>query len=360
MSDKLNWLSERGYEIALVTYEQGTHPFAFPLNSSIKHYDLDTRFFELAKHNIVKRLFRYYALKRRFKQNLQSVMNVVEPDIFVSTTYSLSLFDVLLQIRSSSKRIIESHVACCTVMKAEGYRSSFLLYSVFKLYDKWMLDHIKHFDCIVSLTQNDANEWAKYSNNVCTIPNPVTFIPEELASVGDTRRILCVGRLHKQKGFDLLIEAFSLIADKCPEWIVDIYGDGDEKQTLNSLIVSRNMERRVTINSSTDNIYREYLNSSFFVLSSRYEGFGLVLLEAMSCGLPCISFNCPYGPSDIITEGCNGFLVENGNVHKMAEKILWMIENKDSRIEMGKRAKKSIMRYERNVIMNKWISLFNC
>lgn len=360
MSDKMNWLSERGYEITLVTYEQGTHPFAFPLNSSIKHYDLDTRFFELAKYNIVKRLFRYSVLKRHFKKNLQSIMNVVKPDIFVSTTYSLPLFDVLLQIESSSKRIIESHVACCTVKKAENYRSSFLLHSIFKLYDKWMLDHIRRFDGLVTLTENDANEWAKYSNNVCTIPNPVTFIPEELAPVGDAHRIICVGRLHEQKGFDLLIEAFSLIADKCSEWSVDIYGDGDEKQTLNNLIVSHNLEGRVTINSSTGNIYREYLNSSFFVLSSRYEGFGLVLLEAMSCGLPCISFDCPYGPGDIIEDGCNGFLVDNGNVQKMADKILWMIQNRDSRIEMGKRAKRSIMCYERNEIMKKWISFFNC
>ena len=359
MSDKMNWLSEKGCEITLVTYEQGTHPFAFPLNSSIKHYDLDTRFFELAKFNIVKRLFRYYVLRRRFRQNLQSVMNVVKPDIFVSTTYSLHLFDVLLQIKSSSKRIIESHVACFTVKKTEEYRSIFLLYSVFKLYDKWMLDHIRRFDGIVSLTQNDSNEWAMYSNNVYTIPNPVTFIPERFAPVGDTHRIICVGRLHEQKGFDLLIEAFSLIADKCPEWVVDIYGNGDEKQTLNDLIASHNLEGRVIINSSTNDIYKEYLNSSFFVLSSRYEGFGLVLLEAMSCGLPCISFDCPYGPDEIIEDGVNGFLVSTFDVREMANRILWMIENNEKRVEMGRAAKNSVARYEKNIVLQKWMKLFD-
>ena len=115
---------------------------------------------------------------------------------------------------------------------------------------------------------------------------------------------------------------------------------------------------RITILPSSSAIYQEYQNSEFCVMSSRYEGFGLVLVEAMSCGIPCVSFKCKYGPEDIIKDGEDGLLVENGNVKALSDKILWMINNTEQRLQMGRKARENVHRYHKDVIMSQWLLLF--
>jgi len=114
------------------------------------------------------------------------------------------------------------------------------------------------------------------------------------------------------------------------------------------------LENTINIMPFSHNIYEEYLKSSIFVLSSRYEGFGLVLIEAMSCGLPCVAFDCPHGPSDIIRDKEDGLIVENGNVEALANAICWMIEHNDERKTMGRKAKENVKRYSLDVIMSQW------
>jgi glycosyltransferase involved in cell wall biosynthesis len=216
------------------------------------------------------------------------------------------------------------------------------------------------FDKIVTLTSSDAQEWKHFTNNVTIIPNPVTLYPNhiELKST-NYNRIICAGRLHEQKGFDLLIEAFSLIANKCPNWVVDIFGEGDDEVFLKQLIVAKKMEGRIVINSPTSLIYDEYQKSDFYVLSSRYEGYGLVLLEAMACGIPCVSFRCKYGPEEIITSGEDGLLVDDGNVQALADSMLWMIDHSAERKEMGEKARVHVAKYKKDIIMRSWITLFD-
>ena len=359
MSDKMNWLSDKGHEITLVTYEQGSHSFAFRLNSSIKYFDLNTRFFTLAKYGLIKRGIYYLLLKQKFKTRFQTVIDDIKPDIIVLTTYSVFLFDVVLSIKTTSKRIIESHVAFETVRKSIDFRSSKFISYLASIYDWYIFSYIKKYDGLVALTKSDSEKWLKYSTKVFVIPNPVTSIPDVVANVERNHRIICAGRLHEQKGFDLLIESFSLISEKCPGWDVVIYGDGSEKQTLEKQISDSDLIGRVFLRPSTDTIYNEYLNSGFYVLCSRYEGFGLVLVEAMSCGLPCVSFDCPYGPNEIIENCKNGILVENGNVKELASQILWLINNPCRRVEMGKAARNSSFNYRKDIVMNRWLVLFN-
>jgi len=119
------------------------------------------------------------------------------------------------------------------------------------------------------------------------------------------------------------------------------------------------LENTINIMPFSHNIYEEYLKSSIFVLSSRYEGFGLVLIEAMSCGLPCVAFDCPHGPSDIIRDKEDGLIVENGNVEALANAICWMIEHNDERKAMGQRAKQDIARYDIDTVMDIWNKFFS-
>ena len=360
MSDKMNYLAEHGYNVTLITYEQGVHPQVFPLNSSIRHIDLDTRFFLVEKYGYLKRFFLMLKMRRQFKNRLQTFLDEIQPDILITTTYSLNLIDIILSAKTKACRLVESHVACYTVKKSFDCKCnpSFRLLAVW--YDRIMLNKVGKADCFVSLTQGDADDWSRYSSNVIVIPNPVTYFPETISSHGgnDEHRIICVGRLHEQKGFDMLIEAFAFIADQCPEWKVDIYGEGFYKDLLEEMINRHNLCGRISINSPTSHIYNEYQHSDFFVLSSRYEGFALVMLEAMSCGIPCVSFKCKYGPEEIIEDGKNGLLVENGNVKDLAEKMLWMIRHREERLQMGKQARKDVRKYELNAIMPKWHELF--
>jgi glycosyltransferase involved in cell wall biosynthesis len=231
---------------------------------------------------------------------------------------------------------------------------------MFSFFDAYQMRCLKRFEKMIVLTEGDASEWRKYMPRVEVIPNPVTFYPEKVLTHEVTKkRIICVGRLHEQKGFDMLIDAFSLIASKCPQWHIDFYGSGDDEFLLRQLILDRNLEGRIFIHEPSTDIYKEYQASDFLVLSSRYEGFGLVLVEAMSCGIPCLAFQCKYGPADVISDGENGMLVADGQIEDLADKMLWMIEHKEERLRMGEKARMKARNYQKDLIMKRWETLFN-
>lgn len=359
MSDKMNFLATRGYDVSLVTYEQGMHPMAFSLHPSIRYFDLGTRFFEIERYGIIKRLPLYFLLRLKFRKRLKEVLNNIQPDIVISTTYSIKLLDIILAVNTHAHNIVESHIACYTVKKAYDYRNSCIFQFFAKMYDKWILGKLSKADKLVVLTKGDAIDWKEYTNNIIVIPNPVTYYPKTIASHnGANKRILCVGRLQEQKGFDMLIDAFARIAHLCEGWTIDIFGDGQDKQFLMEKIRNQELDGRIIIHPPVDDIYKEYQCSDFFVLSSRFEGLPLVLGEAMACGIPCVAFKCKYGPEDIIDDGKTGLLVENGNTIDLSEKILWMVKHDEERLRMGERAREDIKRYEKSAIMKRWLSLF--
>lgn len=222
-----------------------------------------------------------------------------------------------------------------------------------KIMDKWHFSKINKCNALVVLTDADKRDWSRFiKTNIFVIPNILTTYPDNITDYSKrSKRILCVGRLDKQKGFDLMIKAWARIADKHKEWKVDIFGDGELKNTLNELIKNHRLKDRITIHPSTSHIYDEYMDSSIFAFSSRYEGFGLVLIEAMSCGIPCVSFDCPHGPSEIITHGKNGLLVPNGNIIEFANSLDWMMNNYEQRRSMSINARISSQKYHRDNIM---------
>ena len=359
MSDKMNYLAEHGYSVSMITYEQGDHPYAFTLHQAVNHYQIDARFFKLSQLPMWKRPFEMRQMRKRFKRGLQEAVNKEQPDIIVCTTYSMKILDIILKIRTKAHRIIESHIACYTVRKAYDYRNTPLLRSIATIYDKWAFRNIGKFEKLIVLTYGDAQDWRQFSNDITIIPNPVTNYPEKVKSHDGTgRRIISVGRLYEQKGFDMLIEAFALIADKCPEWHIDIFGSGEDEQKLRNNIAELSLNGRINILPPTKRIYDEYQKSEFYVLSSRYEGYPLVLNEAMSCGIPCVAFRCKYGPEEAIEHGKNGLLAENGNTEDLAQQILWMTEHPVERADMGLTARIAAKRYLLEIIMKQWTYLF--
>lgn len=160
-----------------------------------------------------------------------------------------------------------------------------------------------------------------------------------------------------QKGFDRLVSAWRIVSRKHPDWTLSIYGDGMREQ-LQRQVDEEGVASSCLLKHTVQNIVDKYCESSIFVLSSRYEGFGMVIIEAMACGVPPVSFTCPCGPRDIIADGRDGLLVENGDIEGLAEKICYLIEHEDLRRKMGRQARMDVERFRIEHIAEQWKELF--
>ena len=217
--------------------------------------------------------------------------------------------------------------------------------------------YAEKYNKVVLLTQHDKRLWGNKSY-LTVIPNPVSFKTDKTALLNN-KQIITAGRLITQKGFDLLIESFSHIALQNPGWVLVIVGGGQDKDYLQNLIDKKGLSSRILIRFPQKNIQDLLLESSIFALSSRYEGFGLVLTEAMECGLPCVAFDCECGPSEIIRHGEDGFLVENGNIVQFADHLNIIMNDEQLRKKMGIIGRQNVNRFHVEPIMKKWMDLFS-
>lgn len=350
--DKANYLVRNGHDVSIVTFEQGNHSFAFEIDRNIKHYELNCRRFTLYKYPKIIRLFKLWQMNRLFIRRWNSLVKEQKPDVVVSTTNSGDFLREILTARDKTKIIVESHTAFIYDM---GSRSILK-----KIWLARYIQIIKRCKMIISLTNGDAEFWRKQGfGNVCVVPNPLSSFPERICDVFKIPyRIIYVGRFDKVKRIPLLVEAFSLIAGKFPLWFIDIFGEGEECDAITKIIKRFKMEKRIIMKAPTNSIYEEYKRSQFLVLCSSYEGFGLVLIEAMANGIPCVSFDCPYGPREIIQDGVSGLLVKNGDVQDLAAKMEWLITHETERLLMGAEAKHVASQFRSDVIMKKWESAY--
>ena len=357
LSFKMNYLAEKlAYDVFLVTFEQGDHPISFPLSPKIELSDIDVRFFTRHNYSLLKRIVLYFKMRSIFKSRLNDKVEQIKPDIIVTLTDSYTLIDLLMSFSYKAKIVVESHVERNGTIKQNDFTYNPLLFLMAKMYDNYILRSLKKCDAFVTLTNGDYQQWKGIQRKV-VIPNPISLIPEQCSSL-ENKRVISVGRLEPQKGFDMLIAAWKEISQKHPDWVLDIYGDGGLHDVLQNEIVKKNLSDSCTIHKATSRISEKYIESSIYAMSSIYEGFGLVLVEAMSFGIPCVSFDCPYGPSDIISNNIDGILVEPNNIDKLADGICSLIEDRERRMEYGKRAKISVERYSAGNIMPKWDELF--
>ena len=189
------------------------------------------------------------------------------------------------------------------------------------------------------------------------ISNPLSFAPTTVSSHTD-KRVIAVGRYCYEKGYDHLLQAWAIVQDKRPDWRLDVFGDGD-RSAYEALMDQYGVDHsRCKMNQSTQNIQQEIERSAISVCSSRFEGFGLVIIEAMACGVPVVSFDCPWGPRTIISDGEDGILVENGNVNQLADAILKIITDDQLRTAMGSKASVNVQRFSIEIIANLWKKLF--
>lgn len=210
---------------------------------------------------------------------------------------------------------------------------------------------------VVVLNTIDYKHFEKYIHNVRLIPNMNYLKLSTTQSSLKNKIIISAGRLNFQKGFDLLIEAMSIVAERHKDWVLHIYGKGACKEQLEKQIRLLHLEKNVILKGNSHNLSEAYLNSSIYVLPSRFEGFGLVLIEAASFGLPIVSFDCPSGPSDILNNDL-GVLVPNGDVQQLAKSIMRMIEEPQLRFSYARKGKDIVEKYDEERIYPLWNELF--
>lgn len=354
--EKMNFLANQyGQEVYLITTCQGNHPLAFPLSSKIKHIDLAVRFHTKYQYSLLKRLYVGWKMDKELVVKLNHIVNEIDADIIITTSYYKA--DTVCKLKCRAKKIIESHIAKNYNGINDGIERNFIS----KVYRKWQINKSiktieKKSDAIIALTNGDAKDWN--SNNVIVIPNIVNLHNQDYSNL--TNKVaLFAGRFLYQKGLERMLAAWKIIVDKRNDWTMKLVGEGEQKETLVNQCKRLGIENNVIFEGTTQHMVNEYCNSSIFLLTSRFEGFGLVLAEAMQCGVPCVSFDCPHGPADIIDNRKNGILVENGNIEAFAEAILKLIENEELRIKMGKAAIEKAKAYLPETIMPQWITLFN-
>ncbi|MFH7766054.1 glycosyltransferase family 4 protein [Acinetobacter sp. BSP-28] len=211
----------------------------------------------------------------------------------------------------------------------------------------------KKIDQIICLTNNDKKQFSEFHSNVLTIPN---FSPFTIVSSPRNRnkKIVTIGRLTDQKNYIHLLQAWKKIYQSIPDWQLNIYGDGEYKKLLHDYI-EQNSLKNVSLKGTTSNVKQVYEQSSFFVMCSKYEGLPMVLIEAQSFGLPIVSYDCPYGPSDIIQDHKNGLLVSNQNVNELAAAILKLTLFPDLLDEFAKNSLLSAQKYQPEQILKIWI-----
>lgn len=353
---KANYLADiAGYEVTIITTDRKRKPNFYDYSPRIQFIDLGINYYELEYLSFFDRISLQFEKRKKHKEELTKALFQLKPDVAISTcTHELS---ILCNIKDGSKKIAEAHFAKPYKEIEYSHYSMFSPKRIFALLaEKRKQGYVKKYDAFVVLTKEDKARWRNISH-IEVIPNIVSFYPERIDKV-DNKRILSIGRLSYQKGYPLLIEAWAKVVKKYPDWTLSVYGEGEDKHELVKMISRKGVRNSMYIHPVEKNVEQEYQNSSVYVMSSLYEGFGLVLTEAMAYGVPCISFDCPSGPAEIITNGEDGIVVEYKNIDKLADAMIFLIEDKALRKEMGENARENVKRFLPEKIMPRWISLF--
>lgn len=337
LSLKASELAEkRGYELAILGLNQGMDDPFYSFSPKIRMESL-----RLGSSPVS------YILG--YRKGIQEVVDRFQPDIISVCDDGLKGFFIPLFLKTRAPLIYERHAS----KEIERRHSGESLLQRMKRKLTWTLMSRlgKKFSRFVVLTQGNLKEWEGL-RNLSVIPNPLSFFPDQVSSLRN-KVVLCVGKISALKGHDLLVEAWKKVHARYPDWELHLYG----KENLDFLD-TRNLGFNIFHFPPEKDIESKYLQSSLYVLSSRSEGFGMVLIEAMACGLPCVSFDCESGPADIVRHGEDGFLVEKENAEELAERMLELIEKESLRDAMGKKARENVGRYRVEQILVQWEDLF--
>ena len=348
---KANALAQiKGNEVWIII-DINREPKALPIDNKVHVICLDL---DYSKEGKLWHVFRNIIKVRVFKQKLNYILNKIQPDIVIGLGGLENHFLFSMPYHNKFVFIRELHLISNSRRKKASNAFLYGLAFIRELLEYWTF---RRYDCIVDVTQGDKEHHWKGDNRVKVIPNPIIQDYYHLSSLNQ-HVVITAGRLVMEKNYSSLIRSWGIVSKKHSDWKLEIWGDGIEKKELCQLIEANGLKESISINKYTDDILIQFSNASIFVLTSLMESFGMVITEAMSCGLPVVSYDCPYGPREIISEGKDGFLVSLGDELLLAERICYLIEHEDIRREMGIAAIEKSKQYSMDNIVKKWMSLF--
>lgn len=322
------------YRVTIATLNEENHRPFYQFSSKVKFKTF------YAKGNPLNYILQY-------RKSIKQLVKEVQPDVISVCDDGLKGFLIPKFIGKKIPVIYESHASQLIANRGKGIS-----------FNKEIQHGVKQilgngFSYVILLTQGNLKEWSL--KNTMVIPNPLSFYSEKSSELKN-KKVIAVGSHSYNKGYDRLIEIWNRIEKDFPDWSLEIYGKSANGKYEN---LARELNlKNINFYSPVSNIEDQYLDASVFVLPSRSEGFGMVLIEAMACGLPVVSFDCPNGPADIIKDYEDGFLIENGNIEQFSEKLKLLIRDFELRKKMGHAGKENVKRYLPNQIVSQWNELF--
>lgn len=352
--NKVKFLSEHmNYDITIVTTDQHNRPPFYPFPENVRMIDLGINYSEDNIKGAFGKITGYLKKRKKHKRLLTELLMREKADIVVSLYPSESSF--IPDIKDGSKKVLEIHY--CKFFRLQYGRTG-ILGLIDRLRTKQDERIVSRFDRFVVLTNEDKGYWGNIPN-IVVIPNAAMLVGNKYSDVTE-KRVIAVGRLDYQKGFDRLIKAWKKVqqSGRFNDWKLDIFGQGEWKEMLNRMIDDYGIAGTASINAPTKQIGDEYAKSSMLVMSSNYEGFPMVMIEAMACGLPVVSFDFKCGPKDIIDDGKNGIIVHDGDIEGLANAMMKLMDNLTLRRTMSENAKKVVDTYSEENVMKQWLDLF--
>ena len=362
LSQRLSLLAEdANYEVFLITCNQYGVPFSFPISPKVHHIDLATRFLLRCSYRGIYQYIDRFFSKRRYIKAIRQCLEYLSPDVITCVDMHVADLKAVLSINTNAVKVVECH---------SGRSAYFADLKKIKLFYKYyiglrlktkMLHLVTKFDKVVVMSEAEKAEWA-LNEKVVYIPNMLPTYPLDAKKASETyHRVISVGRYAYQKGYDMLLESWCIVEKQHPEWTLHIYGshDGDagDYENLQS-IIDRLRLKNAVLHHATADVYACYKKSDFYVMSSRFESLGLVFIEAMSCGLPVVSFDCKYGPKSIVKDGQTGILVPQGDTESLAISMCKMIDETEERERMSINARDEAAHYISDRIMPLWDAFY--
>lgn len=348
---KANALADiEGNEVWIIVTDNKKKSISY-VNPKVHIVDLDVNYFDPDW----KGARTYFEKRRLHKKRLSESLNAILPDIVISTDLSEKTFLPSIKVKSHPVFIREIHFEKHYRKRMATGFSSKMIALLGEWYDYGF--KIKDYDQIVILTQEDKECNWDNDRKIVVMPNPITK-EHSCQSDNSNKLVIAAGRLTQQKNFSSLIRIWSLVGKKHPDWRLQIWGSGEQESLLVALINQYNLQAQVKLMGYTYDLIKEMEHASIYAMTSEFEGFPLVLVEAMSVGLPIVSYQCPTGPKDIITEGIDGFLIPMNEERQFAERVCWLIEHEEERKKMGKMAIQKSKDYSIEKIIDRWMHLF--
>lgn len=356
VSVKANYFAEQnGYDVTIIVTEGIGKPPFFPISDKVNIVNLNIDFEELWNKPFWYKIVLYVIKQHKYIKSLKEQLLRIRPDITISTLRREINF--LAEINDDSLKIGELHLNRANFRTLESSKFGLIQRLFVKWWKNRLVDHLQALDKLVVLTESSVKEWPEL-DNVVMIPDPLP-IQVDSKSPLTSKHVVTIGRYSFEKGYDLLLRSWAIVQKEVPDWHLDIYGMGDSaayKEQAAQLDIDLS---RCHFYGSVSDVQQIYKNSSIFALTSRFEGFGLVLVEAMASGVPVISFACQSGPLELISDGQNGLLVPLGDVSAFAEKLIRLIKDPQLRASLAEGGLKTAQSCSLEKVASQWKAMFD-